>query len=329
MSVENFLREAWAKNIQDDLELKGQLTNHCTREYEGDCEYAKTVRILGVGEPTINSYTGTVEYEELSDKKQNLPIDIQEYFAFVVDDVDKAQSQPGLPQKYQEKSAKRLSQRRELNVGRLVAGKCLSTEEEEKATKSQTTDTDIVLYKDYYIKETKNGQTVYKRVPKPKKADIANYYDITSATYKEGATNVTTASAKSKSAIKTAIDTALVNLRLRNNEEGGYLEIDPASYGLFKDELIELDTNNSEMIRRGAVGMYDNYVVTRTNALYRDKTHVHCFAHSGKAIAFVAQINKVEALRLEGTFGDGIRGLDTYGMKIIAQDELEAIKVPV
>ncbi len=329
MSVQNFLREVWSKNIQDELELKGQLTNHCTREYEGDCEYAKTVRILGVGDPTVNSYTGTVEYEELSDKKQNLDIDIQEYFAFVVDDIDKAQSQPGLPEKYQEKSSKRLSQRRELNVGRLIAGKCLSTEEEEKATKAITTDKAIVLYKDYYVQEVKDGKTKYKRVAKPDVKNIANYYEITTANYKEGAVNITNASSKTKSEVKKAIDSALVNLRLRNNEEGGFLEIDPASYGLFKDELIEMDTNNSEMIRRGAVGMYDNYVVTRTNALYRDKTHVWCYAHSGKAIAFVAQINKVEALRLEGTFGDGIRGLDTYGMKIIAQDELEAIKIPI
>lgn len=329
MSVQYFQREVWSKSIQDRVELNAKLVEHCTREYEGDCEYAKTVRILGVGEPTINSYTGTVEYEKMEDSKQNLDIDIQEYFAFTVDDVDKAQSQPGLPEKYQEKSSKRLSQRRELNVGRLVAGKCLSTENEEKAEKAKTADTEVVLYKDYYVTEEKNGKTLYKRVAKPVKKDLASYYEITNATYKEGATNSVTATGKTKAAVKTAIDSALVNLRLRNNEEDGFLEIDPVSYGLFKDELIELDTNNSELIRKGAVGMYDSYLVTRSNALYRDKTHVYCYAHSGKAIAFVGQINKVEALRLEGTFGDGIRGLDTYGMKIIDQDQIELIKVPV
>lgn len=325
MSVQYFQQEVWAKKIQDALELRARLVNHCTREYEGECEYAKTVRILGVGDPMIDSYRGTVTYEKMDDLKQNLDIDIQEYFAFDVDDVDTAQSKPGLPEKYQEKSVKRLNTTREKNVGKLVAGKCLSTANEIAATYTKTTDTVIASYKTYYIK--KDGE--YFRVKKPVVADIGNYYEITSATYKAGATNVTTATGKTQALVKTAIDTALTNLRIRNNDEGGYLEIDPTTYMTFKNNLVELSTNNPEMIRKGVVGMYDDYEVTRTNAIYRDNSHFYCFAHSGKAIAFAGQINKVEALRREGSFADGIRGLDVYGMKIIAQDEIEAIKIPV
>ena len=325
MSVQYFQREIWSKKIQDSLELNGRLVRHCTRDYEGDAEYAKTVRILGVGDPQIDSYTGTVTYEDMDDIKQNLDIDIAEYFSFKVDDVDKAQSMPGLPEKYQQKAVNRLNQRRELNVGRLVAGKCLSTANEQSATYAKTSDTAIIPYKDYYTAVTGGG---YKRVKTPVVADIGNYYEITSATYKQGATNITTASGKTQSNIKSAIDTALTNLRIRNNEDGGYLEIDPTTYMIFKNNLVELSTNNPEMIRRGVVGMYDDFEVTRTNAVHNDGSHYWCFAHSGKAIAFVGQINKVEAMRLESTFADGIRGLDTYGMKIIAQDELEAVKIP-
>ena len=36
----------------------------------------------------------------------------------------------------------------------------------------------------------------------------------------------------------------------------------------------------------------------------------------------------IVALRLQDQFSDGIRGLDTYGMKIIAQDELQCVKIP-
>lgn len=323
--VKFFQREVWAKKIQDSLELDAKLVSHCTREYEGEAKYAETVRILGVGDPNIDAYNGTVSYEDMDDLKQNLPIDIREYFSFKVDDVDKAQSMPGLVEKYQEKAVRRLSARRELYVGRLVAGKLLSTEEEAKATYALTSDTALVMYKDYYTKEGDK----YKRVKSPKLADIATYYEITAGNFKEGAINKTTSTAKSQSAIKTAIDTALTNLRLRNNVEGGYLEIDPVTYNLFKNNLVELSTNNPELIRKGVVGMYDSYEVTRTNAIYNDGTNFNCFAHSGKAIAFAGQINEVEALRLESTFGDGIRGLDTYGIKIIAQDELELIEIPV
>lgn len=330
MSVQHFQREIWSKKIQDALELEGRLVRHTNRAYEGDAEYAKTVRILGVGDPKVDAYNGVVTYEQMDDKKQNLDIDFQEYFAFVVDDVDKAQSMPGLPEKYQEKAVKRLNQRREINVGRLVAGKAVNTANEIGGTYTLTSDTALIPYKDYYTRSGSSGSYVYTRVKSPVVSGLTAYYELTTGTtFKPGATNVTTASGKTQANIKTAIDTALTNLRIRNNEDGGYLEIDPVTYMSFKNNLVELSTNNPEMIRRGVVGMYDDYEVTRTNAIHNDGSYHWAFAHSGKAIAFVGQINKVEAMRLEGTFGDGIRGLDTYGMSIIAQDELEAIKIPV
>ena len=109
---------------------------------------------------------------------------------------------------------------------------------------------------------------------------------------------------------------------------GGVIEIDPATYNVFKNNLIELSTNNPELIRKGVVGMYDNFEVIMSNAIYKDASHKWCIVRSREAIAFVGQINEVESLRLQDKFSDGIRGLDTYGMKIIAQDELQAVKIP-
>ena len=325
MSVQYFQREIWSKRIQDDLEMKVKLVPNCTRAYEGDAEYAKTVRILGVGDPTISGYQGYVEYEEMSDSDQLLTIDFAEYFSFAVNDIDKAQSMPGLPQKYQAKATSRLAQRRDINVGRLIAGKCISTIEEGQATYAKTSDVAIASYKDYFIKNSRNK---YVRVAKPVVADIGDYYEITSGVYKTGASNITTASAKTQAAIKTAIDDAIVALRERNFDVGGVIEIDPATYNVFKNNLIELSTNNPELIRKGVVGMYDNFEVIMSNAIYKDASYKWCMVRSKEAIAFVGQINEVESLRLQDKFSDGIRGLDTYGMKIIAQDELQAIKIP-
>lgn len=324
MLVQFFQREIWSKSIQDDLEMKVKLINNCTRAYEGDCEYAKTVRILGVGDPTISGYQGNVDYEEMTDSHQLLNIDFAEYFSFAVNDIDKAQSMPGLPEKYQAKAVRGLAQRRDINVGRLVAGKCITTKSEGVATYTKTADSAILLYKDYFTLE--KGK--YKRVAKPKIADKANYYEITSGTYEKGADNSITAAGKTQANIKTAIDDSIVELRLRNLDEG-VIEIDPRTYSTFKNNLIELSTNNPELIRRGVVGMYDNFEVIMSNAIYTDATHRYCMARSKEAIAFAGQINEVESLRLQDKFSDGIRGLDTYGMKIIAQDELEVIKIPV
>lgn len=284
MAVTHFIQTIWSKKIQDDLEEKCKLVKDCTREYEGDCKYAQTVKILGVGDPSIGNYTGAdIEIEEMSDKSQLLTIDVQKYFAFEVKDVDKAQSVPGLPEKYQEKAVKGLALAREKFIGKLVAGKAQSTANEEAA----------------------NG------------------------IYKEGATNIIKATNKTKTAIRTALTAAIVKLRENNFDDSGVIEISPADYALFKDELVDLKTNNDELIKRGVVGMFDNYEVKSTNNIYNDGTDTYGIVRSKYAVAFAGQINEVEAGRMEKRFSDYIRGLDTYGAKIIDQDQIVCVKIPM
>lgn len=284
MAVQNFIQTIWAKKIQDDLEEKCLLVKDCTRDYEGDCKYAQTVKILGVGDPTIGNYIGQdINIEPMSDKGQYLTIDVQKYFAFEVADVDKAQSVPGLPEKYQQKSMNKLALTREKFIGALVAGKAQSSADE----------------------EAKNS------------------------TYKEGAKTIVTAAGKTQANIKTAIDDAMIALREKNFDDKGIIEIDPRTYKTFKDNLIEMKTANDELIKRGVIGQYDGYDVKMTNNVYRDNTHVYCIVRSNTAIAFAGQINEVEAGRMEKRFSDYVRGLDTYGAKIIAQDELVCVKIPL
>lgn len=285
MAVSHFIQTIWSKKIQDDLEEKCKLVQDCTRDYEGDCKYAQTVKILAVGDPTINDYTGKkpLNYEEMTDDSQDLVIDVQKSFSFRVNDVDKAQSVPGLPEKYQQKSMKGLALAREKFVGALVAGKAQSSADAEDKTNK----------------------------------------------YKEGATNIVTAKSNSRADIKEAIDEAIITLREKNFDDAGIVEIDPRTYKTFKDELIEMKTANDELIKRGIVGQYDNYDVKPTNNVYRDASYVYCIVRSNKAIAFAGQINEVEAGRMQDYFSDYIRGLDTYGAKIIAQDELVCVKIPL
>ena len=257
MAVTNFIQTIWSKKIQDDLELKCKLVDNCLREYEGDCQYAQSVKILGVGEPTIGDYTGAdITIEEMTDKGQILTIDQAKYFAFYVDDVDKAQSVPGLPEKYQEKAVHGLAVARDTYVATLI----------------------------------------------------------------QGATNKTTVETMDAEGFKAAVDAAIVALRNRNFDEEGVIEITPAAYNLFKNHLITLSTNNPEYIKKGIVGMYDNMEVVMSNNL---KTP-GC-VRGKKAIAFVGQINKVEALRAEKKFCDIIRGLDTFGAKVIDENRIQVL----
>lgn len=274
MAVTNFIQTIWSKKIQDDLELKCKLVDNCLRDYEGDCKYAQSVKILGVGEPTIGAYDGTqdISIEEMSDRGQLLTIDQANYFAFYVDDVNKAQSVPGLPERYREKAVHGLAVKRDTYVANLIKG-------------------------------------------------------VTTAA------NVTTAAGRTEANVKAAIDAAIVALRERNFDEDGVIEITPDVYNLFKNQLITLSTNNPEYIKKGIVGVYDGFNVIMSNNMAKDTTgttkYAYCDVRGKKAIAFAGQINEVEALRAEKRFKDIIRGLDTFGSKVIDEARIQVVKVPL
>lgn len=264
MAVTNFIQSIWSKKIQDDLELKTKLVDNCLRDYEGDCKYAQSVKILGVGEPTIGAYDSTqdISIEEMSDKGQLLTIDQANYFAFYVDDVNQAQSVPGLKEKYQEKAVHGLAVKRDSYIADLIS-------------------------------------------------KVANVTEVT----------------MSREGIKTGIDEGIVALRERNFDEEGVIEITPRVYNYFKNELITLSTNNPDYIKKGIVGVYDDFKVVMSNNMKNDGSHTYCDIRGKKAIAFAGQINEVEALRAEKRFKDIIRGLDTFGAKVIDENRIQVLKV--
>ena len=267
MAVTHFIQTIWSKKIQDDLELKCKLVDNCTRNYEGDCKYAQSVKILGVGEPTVKAYNhaNPITVEEMSDRSQLLTIDQANYFAFYVDDIDKAQSVPGLAEEYQRKAVHKLAVARDTYIANLI----------------------------------------------------------------KGATNATTATAMTQEAVKEAVDAAIVALRERDFDEEGVLEITPAVYNVFKNCLITLSTDNPEYIKNGKVGVYDGLDVIMSNNMAKDSGHVYCDIRGKKAIAFAGQINEVESMRSEQFFKDLVRGLDTFGAKVIDEARIQVIEVPV
>lgn len=270
MAITHFIQTIWSRDIQKNLELKCKLVQNCLRSYEGDCKYAKTVKILGVGEPTISAYTGTtpLKYEKMSDAGQELTIDQQYSFSFLVDDIDTAQSVPGLREEYQRKAVHGLAVKRDSYVANLIKG---------------VTD----------------------------------------------AANVTVATALTEAGVKTAIDAAIVALRERNFDEEGVIEVTPAVYNAFKNCLITLSTDNPDYIKKGKVGVYDGFDVIMSNNMAKDESHAYCDIRGTKAIAFAGQINEVEAMRSESYFADLVRGLDTFGAKVIDKDRIQVVKVPL
>lgn len=268
MAVTHFIQTIWSHSIQNDLELECKLVDGCLRTYEGDVKHARTVKILGVGEPTISVYDGTtpLTYPKMSDRGQDLVIDQGRSFSFFVDDIDQAQSVPGLKEEYQRKSSHGLAIEADTYIANLIKG-------------------------------VKN--------------------------------NVTTAAELTQEAVKKAIDDAIVALRERNFDEEGVIEISPAVFNVFKNCLITLSTDNPDYIKTGKVGTYDAFDVIMSNNMAKDASHVYCDIRGKKAIAYAGQINEVEAQRSRDYFGDEIRGLLTFGAKVIDEARIQVVKVPL
>lgn len=266
MAVTNFIQTIWSKKILEDLELECKLVDGCWREYEGDAKYAGAVKILGIGDVTVGNYEKRdIDIQEVDDNGQILTIDQAKYFAFVFDDVDKAQSVPGLMEGTRAEGIHKLAVARDAFVAGLI----------------------------------KSG------------------------------TNITTATANTEDGIKEAVDKALVKLKERNCTEDMRIELTPAAAMNFLNALTIKSTDNPEYIKKGVIGYYHGCKVIESNGLAKDTTHSYCAIRAKKAIAFVGQLEKVEAMTMERRFGDLVKGLDVYGGKVIDNNRLEVVKIPV
>lgn len=95
MAVVNFIPDIWSARILTALSRSAVSAALCNRDYEGDiARGGDSVKITNFVDPTIGTYTKhtDITIEDVDDATQALLIDQQKYFAFEVDDVEKAQS---------------------------------------------------------------------------------------------------------------------------------------------------------------------------------------------------------------------------------------------
>ena len=122
MAVSNFQQTIWSKSIQKELKTITSLRNHCDFQYEKDSKNAKEVKILSVSRPTIRTYTkGTsLTREGLTDASLTLELNQYRYFDFEVEDIDKAQSVPGLMEDASRQAALGLAEEGDKYVAALI-----------------------------------------------------------------------------------------------------------------------------------------------------------------------------------------------------------------
>lgn len=98
MSYANFKAKIWSKAIDKELERAFVFADGTNQQYSGEIKgLGDTVRILGVGKPTVTEHDlidGDITLstpEKVSDTSVSLVVDKASYFNYAVGDIDKAQ----------------------------------------------------------------------------------------------------------------------------------------------------------------------------------------------------------------------------------------------
>ena len=113
MAITNFIPTIWSENLYTELDKQYIAVKNCNREFEGDIKgCGSTVKICGIGNINVFDYTKNSDLsdpEELSDTERSLVIDQAKCFNFQIDDVDRAQSVPGIMNAAMKKAASALA----------------------------------------------------------------------------------------------------------------------------------------------------------------------------------------------------------------------------
>ena len=132
------------------------------------------------------------------------------------------------------------------------------------------------------------------------------------------------------------VESAFEILYSKNNRVSDtyWLEVAPSYFKFIRPNILELLTNNVEMAKKGVVGKYANAMVTIENLLPKGQATtandtVYNILRTEHAIAFIEQIDKVEAYRPEDAFEDALKGLYTFGAKVVRPDEIVVIKTAI
>jgi hypothetical protein len=108
MALTNFIPEIWSKKLLKVFNKTVVMGNLVNRDFEGDIQSAgDVVHVRTFGDVTINDYTRdmTISFQSLTDPMVDLTIDQQKYFAFKVDDLNKAQADINILEGYASRAA--------------------------------------------------------------------------------------------------------------------------------------------------------------------------------------------------------------------------------
>lgn len=269
MSYNNFIPKIWSKAINRELERAMVFAEDCNRQYEGDVkQMGDTVKILGVGKPTITKQVGGSiildDAETVEDTSVEMLINRIAYFNYLVDDIDRRQAVGGLMDALSKESSEGVANAMDEDIAALAA-----------------LDDAPKLYK------TTKAVTV---------ENILDEFDLAVEKLMENDVKP---------------ETKIV------------ATVSPWVKTLLRKAYVQLDTDNSEMIKNGYVGRYNNLYIKVSNNTHKNADNgSDIMIRTQRAVAFANPLTHVEPYRPEKRFADAVKGFVLYGTKIVRPKEM-------
>lgn len=283
MAYQNFIPTVWNEAIDRELERLCVFAEDCNRKYEGKVkEKGESVKILGVGKPTIKSIAykdknkNIDDAEEIEDTSIIMQINQIRYFNYKVGDIDKAQAVGGVMEALQAETSEGLAN----EVDTYIAGMA----NKEEAVK------------------------LYATAPK-----------CIAGTASTGEINV----------LKTLRDARkyLTKNDVKQNTKI-VATVDADFEDLFVEAYTDKNTNNSDNLKNGAIGMYHKMLIKSSNNVATDKSgNSLIMVRTQRAIAYVKALTHTEAYRPEKGFADAVKGFILFDAKIVRPKEMVVINV--
>ena len=98
-----------------------------------------------------------------------------------------------------------------------------------------------------------------------------------------------------------------------------FLTVSPRFYTMVKQAYGDLDTDNSDIMRLGRVGRYNDVTLERSNNVAKstDGTIDYMFCRTEKYMGYAEVVNNVEGYRPEAKHADAVKGRVLYDAKIL------------
>lgn len=113
-------------------------------------------------------------------------------------------------------------------------------------------------------------------------------------------------------------------------EEDRFMIINPATASILKQTELRqayLTGDSVSPLRNGFIGMIDRFKMYVSNNLSTTSGVTSGLYGHPKAIAYASQMTNTETVRLESSFGDGVRGLAVYGYKVVLPTAIGEFKL--